>query len=102
MKTNYVLIDFENVQVKSLALLKGDEFKIFVFVGKNNNKLPFELVNDIQKFGDRGEYVKLESSGPNALDFHIAFYLASWSRMTPPASFMLFRRIAATTLLSIA
>ena len=75
MITNYVLIDFENVQVKSLALLKGKEFKVFVFVGKTNNKLPFGLVNDIQKFGDRGEYVKLESSGPNALDFHIAFYL---------------------------
>ena len=75
MKTNYVLIDFENVQVKSLALLKDEGFRVLVFVGKNNNKLQFELVNDIQRFGERAEYVKLESSGPNALDFHIAFYL---------------------------
>lgn len=87
MKTKYVLIDYENVQVKSLALLKGDEFKIFVFVGKNNNKLHFELVNDIQKFGDRGEYVKLESSGPNALDFHIAFYLGKLVTTDPSGVF---------------
>lgn len=30
MKTNYVLIDYENVQVRSLSLLKGDHFGIVV------------------------------------------------------------------------
>lgn len=30
MKKNYVLIDYENVQVQSLALLKGEQFSVRV------------------------------------------------------------------------
>ncbi len=44
MKTNYVLIDYENVQVQSLALLKGGEFQVRVFLGPNNTKLPVEKI----------------------------------------------------------
>ena len=33
MATNYVLIDFENVQPKNLELLTTHPFKVFVFVG---------------------------------------------------------------------
>lgn len=87
MKNNYVLIDYENVHVKSLSLVKGTDFRVFVFVGKNNNKLDFELANDIQKLGERAEYIKLESSGPNALDFHIAFYLGKLVTSDPAGGF---------------
>ncbi len=87
MKTNYVLIDYENVQVKSLALLKDSKFRILVFVGKTNSKIHFDLANDVQKFGERAEYVKLESSGPNALDFHIAFYLGKLVSADPGGIF---------------
>ena len=78
MKTNYVLIDYENVQVKSLALLNGENgenFQVRVFLGKTNTKLGRDLVLAMHALGTRATYVELESSGPNALDFHIAFYL---------------------------
>lgn len=77
MKVNYVLVDYENVQVKSLELLKEEYFHIWVFIGPNNTKLPVELVLAMQKLGDRAEYVVLETSGRNALDFHIAYYLGT-------------------------
>lgn len=75
MKTHYVLIDYENVQVKSLALLKGAHFQVKVFLGPKNPKLHRDLVFAMQKFGDRGEYIVLEAGGKNALDFHVAYYL---------------------------
>src|SRR5688500_4223626 len=75
MYTNYVLIDYENVQVKSLALLKGEHFQVQVFLGPKNMKLHRELVFAMQEFGDRGRYIVLEAGGSNALDFHIAYYL---------------------------
>ena len=46
-----------------------------VFVGANQVKIPFELVNSMQALGDSGQYIKINSTGPNALDFHIAFYI---------------------------
>ena len=75
MKTHYILIDFENVQVKSLALLKSDHFRVKVFLGPKNTKLPTELVLAMKDFGDRADYVVLEAGGSNALDFHITYYL---------------------------
>ncbi|MDG3064493.1 hypothetical protein ACFQ4M_00910 [Thauera mechernichensis] len=60
MRTNHVLIDFENVHVKSLDLLDGEHYRVIVFLGPKNTKLPVELVIAMQKFGARGEYVMLE------------------------------------------
>lgn len=75
MKTHYILIDFENVQVKSLALLTGEHFRVKVFLGPKNTKLPTELVLAMKAFGERADYVVLEAGGSNALDFHITYYL---------------------------
>lgn len=87
MKTNYVLIDYENVQVQSLALLKGAEFQVRVFLGPNNTKLPVELVTAMQSLGSRAEYIVLQSSGSNALDFHIAYYLGVLAAADPAGYF---------------
>jgi hypothetical protein len=83
VKINYVLVDYENVQVKSLALLKGEQFRVRVFLGPNNTKLPVELVIAMQELGERPEYIVLETSGRNALDFHIAYYLGVLASVEP-------------------
>ena len=83
MKTNYVLVDYENVQVKSLTLLKDECFQVRVFLGPNNTRLPIELVLAMQELGERAEYIVLETSGRNALDFHIAYYLGVLASAEP-------------------
>ena len=75
MKTNYVLIDFENVQPKNLSVLKRPDFKVIIFVGAKQSKITFELATAMQSLGENAEYIKIEGNGPNALDFHIAFYI---------------------------
>lgn len=87
MKTNYVLIDYENVQVKSISLLRGEQFRVRVFLGPNNTKLPVELVLAMQELGDRAEYVVLETPGINALDFHIAYYIGVLATADPSGFF---------------
>ena len=87
MKNNYVLIDYENVQPRNLALLNGHEFKVTVFVGANQSKVPFELASALQALGSNAEYVKIGGNGPNALDFHIAFYIGQLAERDPNAYF---------------
>ena len=87
MRTNHVLIDFENVHVKSLELFKGEHFRVMVFLGPKNTKLPVDLVLAMQTFGTRGEYVMLESPGTNALDFHVAFHLGRLAAEDPSGFF---------------
>jgi len=77
--TNYVLIDFENVQPKNIGILKNHPFNILVFVGENQVKIPFEIATALQEFGEEARYIKISGNGPNALDFHIACYLGQMS-----------------------
>lgn len=79
LKTLYIFIDFENVQPKDLALFKGREFKVMIFVGATQAKLPTEFAMAVQGLGAAAEYVKIDGSGCNALDFHITYYPGSTS-----------------------
>jgi hypothetical protein len=77
MTTNYVLVDFENVQPESLASLAGGQFKVKVFVGaaQAKGRISFELSHSMQLLGASAEYVKIARSGPNAVDMHIAYFV---------------------------
>lgn len=87
MRRNVVLIDFESVQPAQLAALDHEHFKVIVFVGANQARIPFEIVDALQRMGGRAEYIKIAGSGPNALDFHIAFYIGQLAAADPAAYF---------------
>jgi len=82
-----VLIDFENVQPDSLDLLDHDHFKLLVFVGASQGKVPYDTAASLQPFGDRMEYIKISGNGSNALDFHIAYYIGQRAAADPAAYF---------------
>lgn len=77
---NYVLIDLENVQPNNLSILAGHDFRVLVFVGEKQTKISFDLAVAIQGLGADLEYIKINGNGPNALDFHIAFYIGELSK----------------------
>lgn len=87
MRKNVVLIDFESIQPESVEELLQDHFSLVLFVGANQTKVSFELVSEIQRMGSRAEYIKMSGNGPNALDFHIAFYIGQISMQDPTAYF---------------
>jgi len=87
LPTNYILIDFENVQPKNLALLKSHSFKIYVFVGASQTKVPFDLAAAMQDFGEDAKYIKISGNGQNSLDFHIAYYIGKLSLEDPKGYF---------------
>jgi hypothetical protein len=87
MEVNYVLIDFENVQPKNLEILSKHPFKIYVFVGANQAKVSFDLAAAMQALGSNAQYIKISGNGPNALDFHIAFYIGELAAHDPKGCF---------------
>lgn len=89
MRQNIILIDFENVQPESLSLLENDCFKVVIFVGANQTKIPFEIAASLQRMGENAEYVKIAGSGKNALDFHITFHIGQLSEKNPTAYFQI-------------
>lgn len=87
VRTNFILVDFENVQPKDIGLLKDGPFKIKLFLGPNQSKIPVSLAATLQSLGDSVEYIVLETAGNNALDFHIAYYIGTLSASEPTAFF---------------
>ena len=86
MKTNYVLIDYENVQPDDIDTLQHEHVRVVVFVGPHQ-KIAFETAAALQRMGGNAEYVRLSGSGSNALDFHIAYYLGQLAAKEPTALF---------------
>lgn len=87
IRTNYVLIDFENVQPNSLEPLDHAHVKVLLFVGAHQDRLPYEVVASMQRRGDRAEYIKISGRGSDALDFHIAYYIGRLAASDPKAYF---------------
>ena len=87
MRTNYVLIDLENVKPSSFELLDRDHFRVMVFVGASQAKVPLDFADSLQRLGGKAEYIRIVGNGPNALDFHIAYYIGRLAVEDPSAYF---------------
>lgn len=74
MADRVLLIDLENVQKFDLSTLPSD-VRVLVFYGATQKKLSAEFVIQAQPLGTRLTWIPISGNGPNALDFHIAFYL---------------------------
>lgn len=87
MPTRYLLLDFENVQPANLAALQQPDTHVLVFVGANQSKIPLETAMALQQLGKTAAYVQIAGSGPNALDFHIAYYIGKLAAEQKDAQF---------------
>jgi hypothetical protein len=85
--TNYILIDFENIQPNNLELLEKHPFKVYVFVGENQSKIPYNLAEVMQAMGKKARYIKISGNGRSALDFHLAFYIGQLTSEDPDGYF---------------
>lgn len=87
VRRNYIFIDYENIQPLSFDLPKGYPFKVILFLGATQKKIPIELATSMQLLGSDAEYVTIQENGKNALDFHITFYLGRLFEKDPTGYF---------------
>ena len=92
MQIHYVLIDCENVQPDGMQRLQGEHFRVKLFVGSSQSKISLETAAAVQHMGKHAEYVRIAGNGPNALDFHIAYYLGRLAIEAPTAHFHIVSR----------
>lgn len=51
MRTNHVLIDYENVRPSALSVLEKEHFKVIVFVGAAQAKVAFDVAAQLHGSG---------------------------------------------------
>ena len=86
MATKHVFVDYENVKADNFDLLTDRQFKVMIFLGANHAKILVDLVLKVQEL-HAAEYVRISGNGPNATDFHIAFYIGRLSNEEPGSQF---------------
>lgn len=72
-RTNYIFIDFENVQETDLDRIANKPVKVWLILGERHKSLPLKLVKLIQKFPQQVRLVETGLNGKNALDFVLAY-----------------------------
>jgi hypothetical protein len=92
MPVNYVLIDYENIHPRNLELLADHPFRVFVFVGQNQARIPFDLADSMQLLGNHARYIKVDGGGQNALNFYIAYYVGELAALESEANFYVVSR----------
>jgi hypothetical protein len=87
MPTNYVLVDFENVQ-PDLSMLANSSYKVKVFFGakQQEGRVPFKLLDAMLALAGNVEPIKVMRSGSNAVDMHIAYYVGRLIENEPNAA----------------
>jgi hypothetical protein len=70
----HIYVDFENVPNVEIQETTGT--RILLFIGQSQKRLSTNIVKAIQPLGKNVEWIQINGSGKNALDFHIAYYLA--------------------------
>lgn len=86
-RPQYICIDWENVQPEVFPSLQAEHIYMLVFVGAQQGKLSFPVVEAVQKMGSRAQYVKVSQTGNNSLDMHMAFHIGRLSIEKPNAYF---------------
>ena len=92
MPTNYILIDYENVQPSNLSLLNEvdtsvAEFNVLVFVGAKQATISFDFAAEIQNMSAKAEYVKCSVTQKNAADFLLSYHLGRLIQLEPDGYF---------------
>jgi hypothetical protein len=83
----YILIDYENVQPKTLESLANHPFNVLVFFGVAQTKVSRDFLKSALLLQGKAEVIEASGSGKNALDFHIAYYLGELVTKDPEARF---------------
>jgi hypothetical protein len=72
---NHVFVDFENVHEINLAVIGSKAVNFTLLLGPRQTKLDVALVEKLIEHSASVQLVRLTSSGNNALDFALAYYV---------------------------
>jgi hypothetical protein len=84
---NHVFVDFENVTKIDFAALGTKPATYTLLLGAKQTRLETGLVEELMKHAGKVELVRLTSSGKNALDFALAYYIGRAAVVDPTGYF---------------
>src|SRR6267378_8166531 len=84
---NHVFVDFENVHEVDLAIIGTKAVSFTLLMGSRQTKLDASLVEKLLEHATSVQLVRLTSTGKNALDFTLAYYVGRAVAADPTGHF---------------
>lgn len=72
---NHIFVDYENIQAIDPAIIGNKTVHLTLLLGARQTKLDVLLVEKLLHHATTVELIRLQSSGRNALDFALAYYI---------------------------
>src|SRR5215203_563993 len=85
--SQFVFVDFENVQEVDLEGIRDQPVHVILLVGKNQRKIDLQLAKQLMEFTAQVRIIEVGASGRNALDLTLACYLGRCIERNPAALF---------------
>ena len=92
IRTNYIFVDYENVQEVDLDLIAGKAVKVFLVVGQRRKTLPSLLARQIHQYHDQVTWIESEGATNNALDLVLAYHVGRQANADPKGYFHILAR----------
>ena len=89
---HHIFIDFENVPSIDLGGLQDNLVKVTLLLGEKQKRLETILVEQLLRHAANVHFVRLHSSGKNALDFTLAYYVGRAAATDANAHFHIISR----------
>ena len=86
-RTNYIFVDFENVQETDLDRIAHKPVKVTLVLGERHKTLPVNLVQKLLKYPAQVALVETGRSGKNALDLVLAEHIGETKQSDPHGYF---------------
>jgi hypothetical protein len=87
-RTNYIFVDYENVQKVDLQLIREKPVKVVLVVGDRQKSLPVPLVRLAIEVGrEQVEILESGCTGKNALDLVLAYHVGRRAKEDPDGYF---------------
>jgi hypothetical protein len=83
----HIFVDFENVQKIDPEMIGAENVRVTLLMGPLNKKLDMTVVERLHKHPASMTFVRLTSSGRNALDFAVAYYVGQTSALNADGRF---------------
>ncbi len=92
IRTNHIFVDFENVQKVNLDLIADKPVRVYLFLGKQQNRVPTDLMKQVHRFHAQVELIEVDCTGKNALDFVLAHHTGRVAAADPQGYFHILSR----------
>lgn len=86
-RTNYIFIDFENLQKIDLDRIMDKPVKVVLILGERHKNLPVAFVKKLLKYAPQVRLVETGRSGKNALDLVLAQHIGETKKDDPHGYF---------------